>query len=467
MAKDKKVSQYHNVKPGRFGIIIFAIILIYIVLSLIVASKNESIKGYQVKNGALSENRLFKAIALREENVVLSDYTGYINYFVKEGERSAYNNLVYCIDETGKFSSLVSKAPTEDNSLSHSDLKALKQDIMLFSKNFDSFTFSSVDSFEDKINKTLSLIENRKIIENLDELNTGHSNDMINYCRAPKAGITLFYQDGFEDKTPMDLSIEDFSEDNYERTDLLNDDLVEAGSFAYKYVTNENWSLAILVDSDEVNHIVSEDYVEVKFLKNLTTSWAKVTKVKDYGDKSLVLLEFTNSMVAFSKDRFVDIELLLEEDNGLKVPNSSITEKPFYLIDKSYLSKGDNSTNYTVLKREYNESGEYVKAIEVSIYEETDDVVYVDTSCIDYGSVLIKPDAPVTTDQSNTFIVGKQGTLTGVYNINKGYADFNKIEILYSNDEYSIVSSSSKYGLKTYDYIALDASIVSDKDFVY
>lgn len=467
MSKDKKVLQYHTVKPGKLGIVIFAVILLYIALCIIISSQKENIKGYQVKNGTLSENRQFKAVAVRNENIVTSNYSGYISYFVKEGDRAAYNNLVYCIDESGKFSSLISKAPSEDNSLSHSDLKSMKQDIMLFSKNFDSFSFSSCDSFVEKINKNLSLIENRRIVENLEDINNSHNNDIVNYCRAPKSGICLFYYDGFEEKNPMDLTLDDFDDDNYKRTEILNDDLVEAGSFAYKYVSDENWSLAIWVDSSEVNRLLAEEYVEVKFLKTLNTSWAKISKVKDAEDKSLLLLEFTNSMITFCKDRFVDIELLLEADNGLKVPNSSITEKPFFLIDKKYVVYEEKDGTYNVLKREYNESGEFSKQIAIDIYEETADVYYVDTSNIEYGSVLLLPNGPVLSDQSNTFIVGKQGTLTGVYNINKGYAEFNKIEVLYENDEYSIISPKAMYGLKAYDFIALDASIVSDKDFVY
>ena len=65
------------------------------------------------------------------------------------------------------------------------------------------------------------------------------------------------------------------------------------------------------------------------------------------------------------------------------------------------------------------------------------------------------------------FIVGKMGSLIGVYNINKGYADFKRIEILYQNEEYSIVKSNTMYGLTVYDYIVLDASTVSDDEILY
>ena len=39
-------------------------------------------------------------------------------------------------------------------------------------------------------------------------------------------------------------------------------------------------------------------------------------------------------MVTFVSDRFLDIELILNDETGLKIPNSSIVEKEFFLIDE-------------------------------------------------------------------------------------------------------------------------------------
>ena len=50
--------------------------------------------------------------------------------------------------------------------------------------------------------------------------------------------------------------------------------------------------------------------------------------------------------------------------------------------------------------------------------------------------------------------------------MNKGYADFKQINILYQNDEYAIVKSNTKYGLNVYDYIVLNADTVSDDQFI-
>ena len=67
----------------------------------------------------------------------------------------------------------------------------------------------------------------------------------------------------------------------------------------------------------------------------------------------------------------------------------------------------------------------------------------------------------------DTFTVGQKETLTGVYNMNKGYADFTKIDVINSNKEYSIVESGTNYGLRVYDHIVLDGESVNEDEFVF
>ena len=93
-------------------------------------------------------------------------------------------------------------------------------------------------------------------------------------------------------------------------------------------------------------------------------------------------------------------------------------------------------------------------------YDETEGVYYMDTSVLKTGDVLYK------TDSQDTYTVSKRATLIGVYNVNKGYADFKQINILYQNDEYSIVRANTTYGLNVYDYIVLDGSAVSDDQII-
>ena len=98
--------------------------------------------------------------------------------------------------------------------------------------------------------------------------------------------------------------------------------------------------------------------------------------------------------------------------------------------------------------------------VEASIYSESETDYYVDTSSLRIGDYIIMENS------QNKYPVSKVGTLIGVYNMDKGYADFKEITVLYSNEEYSIVKSNTQYGLAVYDHIVLDASSVQEDDFL-
>ncbi len=469
MPSSNNVLRFKQKKNFNIGIAIFLVILIYIIICIFLGLKEKPTTGYQVKYGSLSQNKTYSGIALRKEVTVNSETSGYVNYFIAEGERAAYNNLIYCIDQSGKFSDLLGEDPAKDTTLEKGELNSLKQEIKLFSKTFDKENFPEAYYFNKKIDGEILTLSNKRILDNVNSVNEISTTDVIDYSYSKDPGIVLYYQDGFENKTAADLNTLDFDRDSYKKTALYNDELVEAGSFVYKYVFDENWSIAILVKNEDVPEITANEYVEVKFLEPKTTSWGRVSIANTFEEYSVIELSFTNSMVSFAKDRFIDIELLLENESGLKVPKSSLVEKDFYLIDKEFVSKGGNSNNLGVNRKESDGVNETVKFIEIEIYGEAEGYYYVDKSALPAGSVLIKSNAPIGSTDDNTFIVRDDfhGTLTGVYNINKGYADFKEVFVLYENEEYCIVKANDQYGLNAYDYIALEAGKISDKDFVY
>ena len=98
--------------------------------------------------------------------------------------------------------------------------------------------------------------------------------------------------------------------------------------------------------------------------------------------------------------------------------------------------------------------------VEVYNFDSESGEYYLDSTFLNAGDILYKLDG------QETFTVSKRATLTGVYNMNKGYADFKQINILYQNEEYAIVKSNTKYGLSVYDYIVLNAETVSDDQFI-
>ena len=77
------------------------------------------------------------------------------------------------------------------------------------------------------------------------------------------------------------------------------------------------------------------------------------------------------------------------------------------------------------------------------------------------GDVIAK------TDSTKTYTIGNDvDKLTGVYNINKGYAVFKQINILTKNEDYAIIETKTTYGISLYDHIALDGSKVKENQLV-
>ena len=205
-----------------------------------------------------------------------------------------------------------------------------------------------------------------------------------------------------------------------------------------------------------------EGSVTVKFLKTQNTCIATTDVIK-HGEGTFVILSFRSYVSTFATDRFLDVEIMMNEKTGLKIPNTAIVEKEFYLVPEEYATLAtENADTAQFGVQKYNDKGQIVvQYLDLELYEKKDGYYYINAPEVTLGDTIVKDDS------NETFTVSKKGTLIGVYNINKGYADFRQITIQYQNEEYSIVTPNSNYGLRAYDYIVLDASTVEDDDLVY
>lgn len=471
MADDRnKISKYRRPVNLNIGMMIFMVIFIYVVICVVMYFKTDHIVGYSVMEGSLTSNKIYTGIALRDEEIVVSQDAGYINYFAREGERAAVGNLIYTVDETGRLSEYIKAGESGENTLSESDLSELRTEIISFTNRFDCRQFGDVYNFKHNVEGTVLKLANYNILENADALNDASGTSLINYRSAADSGIVVLSTDGYEKLTLEDMKAEYFEKENYEKKYFVNNDLVAAGDPVYKLSTSEDWSIVIMAEQDLVDMLKKEQekannnelYVEVRFLKNQYTAWGKVDIYTNEEGDNFVSLTFTNSMVTFCTDRFIDIELLLKEEKGLKIPNTAIVQKEFFIVPKEYVTKGGKRGENGVLLETYDDEGNVsIQFVETPIYHETETEYYLDATVLRAGNDIVMPE---TNEQ---FEIRKTGSLTGVYNINKGYADFKEISILYDNEEYSVVKSNTMYGLNVYDYIVLDASMVDDNEFIY
>lgn len=493
MEQGKSNNMLVSIKNSPFKVKVYVIVILVIFIYLLVFVgiylSAKHVTGYEVIEGTLSVSNRFTGVALRDEVVIDSGTSGYVNYFASEGEKVAFNEVVCCVDETGVLRDYLLKDSGDSNNiLSEKDLIELKSQMINYSSEYSKKDFYSTYDFKYSLKGDILKFSNRKLKNSLAEIK--EQSNLVIPVSSPSTGIVLYTIDGFERSKAEDVEEAWFDRSQYDtnKTILENNAIVNPGDALFKLVDNENWSIIIKVEPERYQEILDEEYVKVRFYKNQYESWAKIDPVEGKDEGKYLKLSFANSMISFVGDRFVDIQLLINAEKGLKIPNTAITQKQFFIIPYDYIIEGGMNSRDGIMVRRTTEDGELtVKFVETHIYDkkkkyeilgivkgsdeynkaksndkEIDkDFAYIDGSGLEINETIVK------NDSAETSMLSQSGTLTGVYNINRGYAEFRIISILSANDEYSIVKSGTTYGLLVHDYIALDAESVDTDEFVY
>lgn len=462
--KQKKIRKYRKPLNLNIGMIIFGAVFVYVMYCVVAYFQTSHIVRYEVQEGSLATDNIYRGIVLREESVVYTDAAGYVNYYAREGERVAKDDLVYTIDETGRLNEYLEDMNLGENSLSDRELMEFRSEIVNFMHGFEERSYESIYDFKNSLKSTVLKLANSNMLQSIQDMSgeTGMTS-IVNFCNSPSSGVVAYWTDGYEDLTADMVTADIFEQNGYEKISLAGNELKAVGNVAFKLATDENWSIVFPVDAERGVELEEEGYIKVRFPKNQYEIWGQTSLLRGADGGSYLQLSFTNSMIGFISDRFLDVELILNDETGLKIPNSAIVQKEFYLIPEAYIINAGVSGTSGVTRQCYLEDGtistEFVE-VDVYSYDEKTKEYYLDESVLNTGDVLYK------LDSQETETVSRKAALTGVYNVNKGYADFKEINILYQNEEYSIVKANTQYGLNVYDYIVLNADAVTDNQFI-
>ncbi len=457
-----------RMRTGRgkvnIGMLIFGFIFIYVFYCVVMYFQTNHIVRYEVREGTLTENNIYRGLVLRDELPVYAQHNGHLFYRIQEGERAGKNQAVYLVDESGKLQASIEDSSMGENCLSKKELASFRSEIVDYMHGFDARYFDDVYDFKHSLSNTVLKIANENMLGSIDAINQASGGGgAVQYGKAPQAGVVSYWVDGYEELTPEQVTKEHFNEKEYEKQLLIGNRLVAAGDVAYKMCSSEDWAVMIPVTKQRGEQLLDEGVVKVRFLKNQYESWANVELITDKEEDTYIVLRFNNSMISFLNERYLDVELLVESESGLKIPNSAIVAKEFFLIEEDYILKDKDKGTFSILHQYYDEDGTMTmknSEVDVYYYDKESKEYYLDATLLETGDELF------TLDRQKSFIVKKRATLIGVYNVNKGYAEFRHVTILSQNDEYAIVQAGSDYGLVVYDHIVLNADMVEDEQFM-
>ena len=474
------LARLRKVAGLNIGTIMFGILFIYMSFSAILYFTTTHIESYQVTSGPLSRNETYTGLAIREETVCTAPSSGYITYYAREGSKINASGAVYGLSST--------KKSTSTASLTTEELLKIRNDMMSFSKGFNSSKFNNTYSFKYELKGNIlqyAESENSSSApltsdeydgsddsseDNITNSNVYAGNESI--CQSQSDGIILYSTDNYEGKTIDTVTAEDFDQNSYHETDLKTSDSVQSGDDVYTIITDERWSLLIPLSDKQAEKLKDRSTIRVKFLKDDMTQNGDFSIITIDGGK-YGQIDFNKGLIRYASDRFLDIELVTNTVVGLKIPLSSIVTKDFYVVPSRMATTQNNETGF-MLASGSKDSGTFKS---VSIYASVEDtsvsklatdgsedqpmIYYIDKSSFKEGDALIDPDT------GEKYIIGETDTLEGVYCINKGYAVFRRIEILDQNEEYAIVSKNTSYGLARYDHIVRNADKVKEEDILY
>ena len=440
----------------NIGVIIFGAVFIYLVVTVLLYLTGNHVTAYEVREGSILKDNAYTGFIVRDETIVQAESDGYINYFALEGSKVGAKTRVYTLSD--KKLELTSNTDEESLELTSEEQNSILMKTQSFSENFREEQFSDVYILKNNITNVLESKSNQSRQAQLDAMVAAGNNDLQIYT-AVSDRIILYSTDGYENITTDQVTEDDISKANYESKNLTDNTKIKAGDPVYKLIRSNDWSVVILLNDETAKELADVNRVKVSFSKDNETTYAGFS-IQTKKDTSYGILTFDSSMIRYAEERYLDLELILEDESGLKIPKSSVVTKKFYTVPKDYLTSGGNSSGTGVLVDIGKDQSQF-QSVEVYYSDEESNLVYLDYDAFDSNTVLKKPDS------SETYELTKTKKLKGVYNINKGYAIFRQVQILCESDEYYIVASGQDYGLTNYDHIALYGDSVRTDDVVF
>lgn len=467
MGKKKKNSknQAHYRRPINIniGMIIFALIFIYMAFCVYTYIKKEKIQFYEVLEGDIVTDHGYTGIILREESVQYTDRAGYIHYYVREGKRAAVGSRIYSIDETGSLASLLAEKNENNAILTNENLSEIKRQLSSFAMTYSDLDYDMAYSLRSALDASVSEYVNFNTLESMDSI-IGETGAVFWQVQAPASGVVSYSIDQYEGLEPSQITAADLDRSGYTKQITKAGQRIAASDPVYKLITSDNWSILFSISEDQMAEYEGRTSLHVFFNSRSLETDGAFSIITGADGRSYGKLDFNQYMVQFISDRYVSFEVETEKTDGLKIPVTAVTTKEFYLIPLEYLAQGGDSRDTGFMKEVYSENGTSVEFVPVTIYNSTEEYYYIEMgekSPLKAGDFVVKPDS------TDRYQIVSSDSLQGVYNINKGYAVFKLIEILKSNEEYYTVRKGMSYGLSVYDHIVLDASTVYEGQLIY
>ena len=462
MAAKRTPKRSSAVSKLNVGTIVFIAFTVYILINIFRYFNHAHLSIYEVQMLPLASDTKAEAVIVRNETPIKTGIAGYVNYYMRSGTRVSKGETVYSIDESRQIYNMIS-GNNESYTLADEDIETIKNCISNFNQHYDKTDFGLVYSLKDELTTTVNSISDQYLMEHLNQILIDKSyQGSLTVHKAEAPGLVSYFSDTLDGLDADHVSLATFDKTNYKSVSLFDTSLKEQGSTIYKLLTDETWSLVLnltpeqyekLCDQTTITYTIEEDNLQL-------TSPVIFSHV---GDGYFARITLKQYMVRYLNKRFLTINLDIVHEDGLKIPKTSLVEKEFYRIPKEFFTKGgdSNKTGILILKHDEETYKPYYEFLAAEIYYEDETYNYIDTKAVTYGTFIYNEKT------QETFQVSLLGKLTGVYCVNKGFAQFRRVELTQVGKEFVIVKAGMSFSIAEHDHIAKDASTIDEAQTIY
>lgn len=432
---NKKIKIKGNKEFDISKIILLAIgvyAIITVILYLVWGGEN----SYETRHGKLEDYDMFTGIAIRNEKVVKCNKTGYPKFYISEGEKASAGSCVYEILSQKEES----KGRTQELD------EAKSNEILRSLENFQSeHNIKNYSASYKLIDNTKKILYKTEAIGSEDK---GY--------KAKMDGVVSCSCDSLDGVTLDEITQDSFSMNDYVERDTNNGDKVSKGDVIYKLIRDEEWEIAVKLSEEKYKELKKKDITRA----NVEFPQVEVSTICDVALKEknglyLAVFYVSGYLEMMIGDRFVDIKAVYNSAEGLKIPSKSITKKSFYVIPSDFITGEDDGQDGVYVKESISSKGKY-SGVEIGYIDNEKQIAYIAGENIKKGTII--------TNKYDDYEIGETKKLNGIYNINKGYPIFRRVNKLFDNGEFAIVEEGLDYSLANYDYIAADAKKAQEEE---
>ena len=464
MAKDRNIIKFRTRKEVNIGLVVAFGVLVLLVINIYRYFTTPHLALYEVQAGSSGSEVSAVAMILRPETVYRTEHAGYLNYYYREGARVTKNAKIYSVNDSSELQDILNYNE-ENSALNTNDLNRLKGSVRSFCATYSDATFSECYDLREEFLSDYLRYRDVSMLDTLANQNAELNSFLT--VNSEKSGVISYFSDLYDGYTKEMITGEEFLTEKRTVPQYSKQTGISAiDSFAYKLIPEDTWQLVIQIPDDCMTRIKKAGATVSFRIMGDTVLYEKPYEELYAGGGSYLAIEMDRYGTEYLSERFLDVTLYLDAREGLKIPETSILTKDIYQIPERFVMKGggEEDTLGVSLERYDSKSGE-VKPdffeIHPLLYE--NGYYYVAEEDMDSGQYINS--AGLTGEPERAMLYSFITGMEGVYNMNKGYAVFRRIERITDVEDYVLVRADQAGGLSVYDHIVLDVSAVT-KDII-